>query len=246
MKLTLLGTGPFLPETPHASAGYVVESGGQTIKLDFGRGNLLRMAEAGIDWRMLDAIFISHIHPDHVSDLVQYLQAYTLLRRSGEIKEVQMFGPEGFGEYFERLKAAIEAPQEHMPEVRELTQDTFELGDNTITTAPLVHSVPDIGVRIDSDGKALCYTGDTGPCDSLTQLANGTDVLLTECAAERPEPHHMTPQDIAALANEAGVQTVVLTHYPTDPAQREEIRTEIAGNCAAEVIAGQDSQTIQL
>jgi ribonuclease BN (tRNA processing enzyme) len=248
MKLTLLGTGPFSPDTPHASAGYVLEAGGQTIKIDFGRGNLLKMAAAGIDWRSLDAILISHIHPDHVTDLFQYLQALCMLGKDSKSAPPPIYGPPGFSNFFDQFTKALEAPVEFLPDVHELEQHQMDLGKVGITTAVLNHGVPNIGMRFDYNGKGMCYTGDTAPCEALTQLANGADVLLTECAGETASQSHMSSTDVATLVREAGIPTVVLTHYPGDPIVRTQMVSQVQAQCPKEVtvFGGEDGKIIEI
>lgn len=249
MKLTLLGTGDWRIDHPVASAGYVVQYNNTTVKLDFGRGNLLNMAKAGIDWKSIDAIFISHPHPDHISDLFQYLQAYTLSHDDGTLtKQVPIYGPKGFKNYFEQLRRTILTVWDHIPEVHELYDETITIGDLAITAAPTQHVIDNIAVRIEGGGKSLCYTGDAARTDQLTELARGADLLLTECYSQgRDETEgHMGTEDVAQLVNESGVKQVVLTHYIADPAQRQARAEGVAAGTPVSVTAGTDLQVIEL
>lgn len=249
MKLTLIGTSNYELEHPFASAGYIVQTKTTTLKLDFGRSNLTGMVHSGIDWKQLDAILISHVHPDHVSDLVQYLQLYTLYRDSGRLtKDIQLVGPEGFNNWFELLKQVVSTNWKHIPTTREVTNSTLSIGDAHIEVAPMKHVIPTVGYRIEANGTALCYTGDAAYSPELVTLAKNADVLLTECSAtnEQETQVHMRPKDIARVAQEAKVKTVVLTHYPTDPATRKALADQVRAACKATVIAGSDNQVIEL
>lgn len=260
MKLTLLGTGDWKPHTPHASAGYVLQTATTTLKLDFGRGNLLRMAESGIDWRDIDAILVSHTHPDHVADFMQYFQAYSLTHSeyddtaaAARIKEVQLFGPKGFANFFEHFRRTIVVNWKHIPTVEEMFEQTVQIGDCTITAAHVEHSVDAVGYRIETttpEGKqqVLCYTGDTGYCDELIELAQDADILLTECYWEngQEQPGHLTPQQVATVANEACVRHVVLTHYPAAPEARAKRLEQLKVDYKGRVTAGEDLQVIEI
>lgn len=249
MKLTLIGTSNYELEHANASAGYVVQTKTTTLKLDFGRSNLTGMVHSGIDWKQLDAILISHVHPDHVSDLVQYLQLYTLYRDSGRLtKDIQLVGPEGFNNWFELLKQVVSTNWKHIPTTREVMNSMLTIGNAHIEVAPMKHVIPTVGYRIEANGKTLCYTGDAAYSPELVKLAKNVDVLLTECSAtnEQETEVHMRPKDIARVAQEAKVKTVVLTHYPTEPATRKALADQVRAECKTTVIAGSDSQVIEL
>lgn len=251
MKLILIGTGDFRATAPIASAGYIVQTTSTTIKLDFGQGNLLNMAKVGIDWRTFDAILISHIHPDHVSDLTQYLQALTVTNMLGEYDgNIDIYGPHGFKDYFDYYRKSVITQWEVIPEIHELHEEEFTIGDIHIKTLPMDHNIDCAGYRLEANGKTICYTGDTGPNDNLTELAQNADILLAECANDDstndPSLKHLSPKQIAELVTQAKVKKVVLTHYTTDQKVREQKRAAVAGACEAEVIAGQDLMEIQL
>lgn len=249
MKLTILGSGDFRFDQPLASAGYVVQTDTTTLKLDFGRGNLVNMATAGIDWKSFDTILLSHMHADHITDLFQYLQVFAHLSSIGEItKQLTLYGPKGFTNYFDHFRRMVIVSWNTIPEAREVFDDRFTVGDATITTLPMNHSIDDVGYRIESAGKVLCYTGDTEPNDNLFVLAKNADVLLVECAADNSAKveGHMRPTDIARVAREAGVRKVVLTHYPADPLEREKRVAQVKEEFAGEVIGCNDLMTIEV
>ncbi len=249
MKLTLLGTGHFRPYRPIGSAGYTLTHEGQLLQLDFGRGNLMNMAKAGLDWTKLHHICISHVHPDHINDLYQFLQAWTITNDWGEIdSELTIYGPRGFKTFFNHYRTALITNWDKIPETVELFEDSFDAGPFSVTTAPMSHNIDCNGYRVEAGGKVLCYTGDTEINDNLIELAQGADVLLTECAStnEMEKNNHLRPTDIAAVASQAGVKKVVLTHYPGDPAERELRRAQVSQEFNGEVIGGEDLMEIEL
>jgi ribonuclease BN (tRNA processing enzyme) len=110
------------------------------------------------------------------------------------------------------------------------------LGPFTITAGEVVHPITAYGMRVEADGAVLVYSGDTGPCQELVDLAQRADLLLAEAAfvesGTNPVDLHMTGKQAGAAAAEAGVSRLVLTHVPPwhDP--------EIARGEAAEVFEG--------
>lgn len=250
MKLTLLGTSDFRADSPLGTAGYIVETPQTMLKLDFGRGNIMRMAQAGIDWRKMNAILISHNHPDHIGDFFQYLQVFTLFRDQRKLDhDIPLFGPKGFVDYFDHFRRTIVTPWTHIPHTQELIEETTRIGDCMVTALPMKHTAPTSGYRIEHDDRVICYTGDTELNDNLFVLAKNADILLTECAlrnGDSPVNGHMRPTDIARVARECGVRQVVLTHYPAEPAERTFRVKEIQAEFSGTVTAGDDLMTFEI
>jgi ribonuclease BN (tRNA processing enzyme) len=101
------------------------------------------------------------------------------------------------------------------------------------------HYIPCWGFRIDADGRRLAYTADTAPCDGLSDLADGADLLLSEATlrsldedAAPPEPRgHLTPAEAGTAARAGGSRRLLLTHLPVngDGAWAQELASEAFG-----------------
>jgi ribonuclease BN (tRNA processing enzyme) len=89
----------------------------------------------------------------------------------------------------------------------------------------VAHPVPAYAIRVEHDGKVLVYSGDTGPCGALVELAGGADLLLCEASfldgVAVPPDLHLTGRQAGEHAQLAGARRLVLTHVPPwyDPAQ---------------------------
>jgi ribonuclease BN (tRNA processing enzyme) len=171
----------------------------------------------------VDAVLVSHGHPDHCADLNPLLRARALgdapppplpvYALPGALDAVLALDTPGMlaGAYTVREFAA---------------GDGFEAGPFGVETRSLPHFVPNAGMRLTAGGRVLAYTGDTGPSPEIVRLARDADVLLAETTfAERvlPEkdaPFLTTASQAGAFAAEAGARRLVLTHlWPgTDPA----------------------------
>ncbi|MBI5183158.1 MAG: ribonuclease Z, partial [Nitrospinae bacterium] len=75
MDLIIIGSGTCVPSKRRGSPGLVIKTGRKILLFDSGSGTLGRLIQIGISYRDIDYIFYSHIHPDHVADLVPFLFA---------------------------------------------------------------------------------------------------------------------------------------------------------------------------
>jgi ribonuclease BN (tRNA processing enzyme) len=106
---------------------------------------------------------------------------------------------------------------------------------------PAEHRSESIAYRLDAEGGAFVYTGDTQYSQTVVELACGADTLLIECSFpdEAPVPGHLTPSGVAHIASEAGVRRVVLTHiYPA--AEDLDLVTEVGRGFEGEILVAED------
>lgn len=215
------------------------------MALDLGNGTLAALQGTGRDPFELDALLLSHLHPDHCADFT----ALTVLRRYHPAPSrdpvacpLPVYGPAEAPSRF----AAAYAPDAEERAGTDLS-DVFrfrgfdhgvvdDVAGFTVTTARVAHPCEAYGMRIEYDGHSLCYTGDSGPCAALVELATGVDVLLAEASwthsPSRPADLHMSGRQAGELATRAGVGKLIVTHVPpwTDPAKvLAEAREAFAG-----------------
>jgi ribonuclease BN (tRNA processing enzyme) len=247
LEVTLLGTGVGIPHSGRAQAGLVIR-GKEPLLFDCGAGTLLRLAEAGFSPLEIGVALLTHLHLDHVSDLLALAKARWLL---GEEK-MEVFGPEGTKKWFETVRGLY-------PYLADLDVsfsvvgpgDEFALKGMKVRAGEAVHSLPALGYRIESGNKAIAYSGDTEPAESMRNLAEGADLLIHECSF--PEPfvvtNHSTPRRLGENFRGAGIKRIVLTHlYPqTIGFEAEMVRDVRAGlGDGARVEIGQDLQKIEI
>jgi ribonuclease BN (tRNA processing enzyme) len=224
MRLTIVGcSGSYAgPDSP--ASCYLVEAqdpadhGGRTwrILLDVGNGAIGALHNY-TDPLGIDAVFISHLHPDHCLDLC----GYYVMRKyhpSGPQRRIPVYGPSGTGE---RMTRAYDLP-DGLGMTQEFDFQPYQgpvtVGPMTIEAIPVVHPVEAYGLRVSANGSTLAYTGDTATCEALDTLAAGADLLLSEAsfreADENPPEIHLTGADAGRLAASAGVGRLVVTHVP--------------------------------
>jgi len=178
------------------------------------------MLEAGITYRDVDLLLYTHIHPDHVSDLVPILFAckYAELPRE---KDLSCLGGPGFKSYFEKVKKIYGSwidPQSYHLKVREASRRPFLFRDLKIFSEPMAHMPESVGCRIEfKDGKSMALSGDTDYCQNIIDLAFEVDLLVLECSFPdgKKVEGHLTPSLAGRIALESGCKKLLLTHlYP--------------------------------
>jgi ribonuclease BN (tRNA processing enzyme) len=220
VRLTVLGSCGAYPEAGQACSGYLVEHDGFRLLVDLGYAVVPRLfghlTAAGVD-----AVFISHGHPDHCADLNPLLRARVL--GDEELPPLPVYALPG------ALDAVLALDRPGMLAdgyvLHELIPgNDLDIGPFGAQTRLLPHSRPNVGVRLAAGGQVLTYTGDTGPDDGVVGLARGADLLLAEASFidQVPEDSRRTLSSAhqqGRQAAEAGAGRLLLTHLlpGTDP-----------------------------
>jgi ribonuclease BN (tRNA processing enzyme) len=219
MKLTVVGCSGSFPSVDSACSSYLVEADGFRLLLDMGNGALGEL-QRHCGLYDLDAIFLSHLHADHCIDMCGYFVARYYRHEGGRCDPVPVYGPEGTEH---RLTTAYaDTPSaSSMSEVFDfhtVKPGTFEIGPFTVRTERVAHPVEAYGIRVEHGGRALTYSGDTGVCEPLHELAAGTDLFLCEAAftagKENIPDLHLNGREAGAVARRAEVGRLLLTHIP--------------------------------
>jgi ribonuclease BN (tRNA processing enzyme) len=221
MKLTVIGCAGSYPGPDSPASSYLLEAerDGRSwrVLLDLGSG-AFGVLQRYVDPLTLDAVLLSHLHPDHYFD-ISGLYVMWKYHPGGARPRIPVWGPVGTAAQAARAYGL--SPTTGMREEFDFcTYDgrPVEIGPFTIRTTRMAHPVTSFGFRVELDGKVLAYTGDTGPCRSLLDLAQGADLLLCEAAfvesPDNPPDLHLTGRQAGEAAAKAGVGALVLTHIP--------------------------------
>ena len=222
MRLTVLGGCGAWPDAGQACSGYLVEHDGFRLLLDPGYATVPRLLQrvAADD---VDAVFVSHGHPDHCADLNPLLRARAL-RDDLRPPPLPVYALPG------ALDAVLALDRAGMLDsaytLREFAAgDHFDIGPFGIRTLLLPHFMPNAGVRLAAGRQVLAYTGDTGPSPAVAELARDADLLLAEASYPSVVPEdsrrYLSSAGLAGRqATEARARRLLLTHLMpgTDPA----------------------------
>jgi len=221
MRLTVIGCSGSFAGPDSAASCYLLEDDldGRTwrVLLDLGSG-ALGYLQRFIDPVTLDAVLISHLHPDHYFDL-SGLYVIWKYHPSGPRPPIPVWGPPGIGKQVSRAYGLRKEPGMSAEfTFHEYDDEPVRLGPFVIGVERVAHPVAAYGLRVETAGGVLAYSGDTGPCQGLVDLATGADLFLAEAAfvehESNPVDLHLTGKQAGAAAAEAGVRRLVLTHIP--------------------------------
>ncbi len=245
VKLTVLGSGTCVPHKKRGSSGYLLSTDTGAALFDCGNGAVWKLEKIGVDYLEIDNVFITHFHPDHTSDLIPLLFATRHPYGKKRVKPLGIWGPEGFSEFVEKLRAPYgNWVRPELVEIHEVGKKKRGIDGLEIKTFKTVHTENSVGYVIRALGKKIVYTGDTGYFSGLRKVASEADIFVTECALPDSEKMavHMTPSDIAEILRESSPKKVVLSHlYPSMDGRNlpEEIQT-LSGNSETEIIVAED------
>ena len=214
LSVTVLGCSGSYPGPAGACSGYLVDDGTTRLWLDAGAGTLANL-QTHLELGDLDAIVLSHEHPDHWSDLEGWhnVLRFVLLRQGFPV-----YGPSGLKERtYEDM-----SPWVDWHDVAD--GDKVPVGSLELTFSRTDHGPETLGVRVDAPAvaRSVGYSADTGPKWSLEALGTGLDLALCEATVPRAlegAMQHLSARQAGEQARVAGARRLVLTHlWPTfDP-----------------------------
>jgi ribonuclease BN (tRNA processing enzyme) len=209
VRLTVLGGCGAWPEAGQACSGFLLEHDDFRLVIDLGYATLPRLLEH-IAAEDVDAVAISHGHPDHCADLNPLLRA-RVLGEAGP-PPLPVYAPPG------ALDAVLALDRAEMLAGSYAVRDFGDrIGPFAATALSLPHWVPNMGLRLEGGGGVIAYTGDGGPSDTVVELARNADLLIAEATYLDPVPEdsrsYLTSvRQAARQARQAAARSLMLTH----------------------------------
>jgi ribonuclease BN (tRNA processing enzyme) len=214
LELDVLGAGPaYTDRLGSAGAAYLLRSPRSAILLDLGQGAFPRLASQ-LEPSTVDAVFVSHLHPDHFIDLIA-LRHY-LRWQFDPHRRVRVVAPDGLAGRLDALHDEPGFAAESL-DIEALTEGPTSVGDITVEAARVTHTRDSHAFRVTAgDGPGLVYSGDCGRAEDLDRLVRAGDALLSEVSfGPGPVPgdaEHLDGPVVGQLASRAGAGRVLLTH----------------------------------
>jgi ribonuclease BN (tRNA processing enzyme) len=224
LELTILGSGTSVPHPQRAASAYWLQTAKGSLLLDMSAAAVHRMAQEGLDWPNLDAVWISHFHLDHLGGLAPFLFGIKHAAQAQERRQpLNIFGGQGLEKLFRAIDEAgnFKLFKQKFPvQFQEVGPDaSFQILPGLLArTCKTPHTSESLALRLtDESGVSLVYTSDTGYAEELCAFAAGAHLLLMECSFVRDKPieTHLELSEAMQLARRARPQKVLLTHlYP--------------------------------
>ncbi len=267
ISAVLLGTGNPLPDPSRAGASTLVRAGSKRLLVDAGRGVCMRLVAAGTLPLMLDGVFLTHLHSDHICDLNDVVTTHWIMSR--EPTPLHVYGPPGTRSVVAGLRAMLAADvsyrlAHHADLNWEPVIEVVEIGAGPVIEEDGVRVVaaetdhrpvePSLAYRFERDGQAIVVAGDTVPCPGLDAICAGADAYIQTVL--RPDlvrlvpvqrfvdtiDYHSSVEQAAQTAARCGVGTLVLTHQVPTPApgSADEWISIARAHFAGKVVFGDD------
>ena len=205
MKLTILGNNGPYPCPGGACSGYLLrsDSGNTKLLIDCGTGTLANLPKH-LPWDALDAVILSHLHFDHMSDMLPMQYALQFHPRAEALPIYAPLTPAP-------VRALLEVPAYALQPMADV-----QIGEFSVRFFPGRHPVQSFAMRIECDGAAFVYTGDTTEIEGLDRFAENADLLLADAGLSSADWKYTAPHLSAAgcgrLARSASAKRLLLTH----------------------------------
>jgi ribonuclease BN (tRNA processing enzyme) len=245
MELTVIGSGTGVPSLRRGSPALAVKAAGRLLLLDLGSGALRSLLRYGLNFSGIDVLALTHLHPDHVGDLIPFFFATRYALGYTRREPFTLLAARGFGRFHGYIKEAfgqwVEPPPGLM-DLRELAPDAHQevrWEGLTVRSAPTNHTEGSLAYRVEAEGRSLVYSGDTDDSPALVELARDADLLVLEASNPFKVEGHLTPAEAGRLARQAGAERLLLTHfYP--PCDEVDVTALAAAAFQGEVLRAED------
>jgi ribonuclease BN (tRNA processing enzyme) len=228
MKLTFVGCGDAFGSGARLNTCFHVRAARTVFLIDCGSSSLIGMRRLGIDRNAIDTILISHFHADHFGGIPFFmLDAQFNTRRA---RPLTIAGPQGLRDWFPRAMETAFAGSSKTAQRFELNLielaawERRSLGELTVQAAPVRHAPvngPFFAYRIEAEGRAIAFSGDTEWVESLVEIARGADLFISECYSfDRKVPFHIDYVTLAANLPRINAKRVILTHMNEETLRR--------------------------
>lgn len=273
-RVTLLGTGSPQPAIDRFGPGVLVQAGAQTLLIDCGRGVTQRLFQMRVKLGEANKLFITHLHSDHVVGIPDlWLTGWLELPFAQRKGAFQVFGPSGTRDMMDNLEKAYDWDIRTRIADQKLTRENVSVSVNEIKEGIVYESdgvkvtafevdhgdlvKPAFGFRVDYGERSVVVSGDTRFSENLIKYATGSDLLIHQVAAVRPEllsspvfqvilAHHTKPEEAGVVFGQTKPKLAVFYHFSllgtpqVKPMTVQEVVDLTRKNYSGPLVAGED------
>jgi ribonuclease Z len=274
MKLTLLGTGCPQVDCGRYGPANLVRCGENSFLVDCGSGVTQRLLGTGSNGARLDAVFLTHLHSDHVVDLFQLVMSSW---HQGRDRPQRVFGPRGTQRMVDAMLAMWKPEYEQRiahekrPSARALEIEVVEFDEGVLwerdgvrISAVAVRHQPvrfAYGFVVEAQDRRLVFSGDTAYCPELIAAGTGADVLVHECfihhamtlTPSRTEEglaavagYHTLSHEVGKVARAMAARCLVLNHFVPVKFDRSALLAEVRQDYKGPIVIGEDLMELDL
>lgn len=277
LTATIIGSGSPIYNENRASASVLISNGETNILLDMGNGTQTNLHKLGVAARDLDSLLFTHHHLDHNEEFAPILIGSLLGRDDFTIvgpPDTSKFTEAYLDLYGEDIAYRLGKSQRTIDDRKQAFTvtdiqggESFKIGDISISTIEVPHTIHTIAYRFDYDGQSVVVTGDLTYSETLPTLAQNADYMIIDSggmimtngsADNRKVPKindqgnakkkgkngqvraHLNLDDSSRLAAESHVKNLVYTHFVPGDIDTVASLKEIRENYSGNVIFGED------
>jgi len=245
IRLIVLGSGTAVPDVNRAPSGYLIIANNTRWLLDCGSGTIRRILLAKEDPLKLSGIFLTHLHPDHCSDLPAILHAMVVPPGRDPTQSLHLVGTKRLKDFYEKcILSLIKKPffevVFHQPEGK------IVLPEIEVETIYTEHTEDSLAYKLKIGDKTIVFTGDTSFNERLIEFSMNADILVADSSyTEKTKKGHMSAKECGRLAKLARVNLLILSHlYPV--ASADEFLKEASIEFSDSIILAKDLMVIEL
>ena len=275
MQLTLLGTGCPKADYKRFGPANLISSSKTNILVDCGSGVTQRLNQLNICTSKINALFLTHLHSDHVVDLYQLIISSW---HSYRTKPWLIYGPIGTKKFVKKLmhtwkdERTLRIRYEKRESIEAFNLKVFEfsnygkikINDLSIEYFQVDHKPVKFayGFNFFHKNKKLTISGDTRPCDNLMKYAQLSDVLLHEVFIENEikstvkmrshktihnvKAYHTTSSMVGKVGKISRCKKLVLTHFVPTRFNERKLKDIVKKDFGRYPIIGKDLLKIKI
>ncbi|MFB6211610.1 MAG: MBL fold metallo-hydrolase [Halobacteriales archaeon] len=245
MRVTFLGTGSAMPTGDRFQTGQLLETDERALLLDCGSGVLHRLGRTEVGYTGIDTVLLTHLHLDHVADLLPLLKARWLAGAGS----VSIVGPPGTDALLTGLLDTHEYLQGKLEfTVREITPGEHTVDGFELEAMETRHSLQCFAYRF-HEGEGYTFSGDTEAFEALIDFADGSAVLTHDCSFPDSVDvsNHPTPSQLGGVLAGHDIGTVYLSHlYPHTEGEHQAMLDSIAEHYTGKVTFAADGESFEV